>query len=621
MSTETPTFTNDQIEAVECRTVIYIPPIKGSNDDYHLVKEIVHLKDKTKVPNLRVLKNYKRPYWVTKEYHRKSHTQKKEWEDIEKLTKFESTQSQLIDNAARTLGKLSFNGNLKKLSRDPYLYGCDILSTSVIKQEVYRNRWPEINTPSSVATSDTETDMLHGTKRVIMQTISFGNKVFTAVVKSFMRYTPGTETEHKELCRQAFHKYLSDMELEEEKNGVKTIKKIDVIKDRNLEWEIVFVENDGEAVYACLQKAHEWKPDILTFWNMDFDITKMNESLVANNYNLADAWSDKCIAPAYRYFKYIPGQDQKVTASGKKTPVAPHARWNTVLTPASFYVIDAMCAYKQIRTGKPEERSYGLDPIMRKHVKMGKLKFTAADHLARAEWHIYMQKNHPIEYIIYNVFDCVGFDMLCEKTKDLSVSLPSGAAMSDYSKFNSQPRRVVDKLHYFCLARGKVAGTTSDEMQTEFDLETISLKNWITMLPAHLVADNGLKFIEEYPDIPSNVRLFVADLDVSASYPTGECVFNISKETTKKELVSIEGVPESVRRLQGINLSGGATNAVEFCTNMFHMPQPAQLLEAYRRQHELDKVALEMRDWVDDSKALASVVDAIVIEEDDEETA
>lgn len=107
---------------------------------------------------------------------------------------------------------------------------------------------------------------------------------------------------------------------------------------------------------------------------------------------------------------------------------------------------------------------------------------------------------------------------------------------------------------------------------------------------------------------------------MSASYPNGELVFNISKETTKKELVSIDGVSESIRRLQGINLSGGATNAVEFCTSMFKMPQPAQLLEAYRRQHELDKVALEMKDWVDDSAAIANAVDALVIEEEDEES-
>jgi hypothetical protein len=315
----------------------------------------------------------------------------------------------------------------------------------------------------------------------------------------------------------------------------------------------------------------------------------------------------------------VEGQSQKVTASGKVTPIPPHARWHTVQTPASFYVIDAMCAYKQVRTGKQEERSYSLEAILNKHLKRGKLKFSAADHLAKAEQHIFLQRHHPVEYIIYNVFDCIGLEMLDEKTKDLSVSVPSGAAMSDYSKFNSQPRRVVDKLHYFVMERGKIIGTTSDEMSLEFDMHTISLRDWIVMLPAHLVADNGLKLILEYPELASNIRIHIGDLDVSASYPNGESVFNISKETTKKELISIDGVSESVRRMQGINLSGGATNAVEFCTGMFKVPQMTQWLEAYQRQDQLIQVAADMQDWIDDGAGAAETVAEVIAHSANEE--
>lgn len=97
-------------------------------------------------------------------------------------------------------------------------------------------------------------------------------------------------------------------------------------------------------------------------------------------------------------------------------------------------------------------------------------------------------------------------------------------------------------------------------------------------------------------------------LDVSASYPNGESVFNISKETTKKELLTIVGVSESVRRMQGINLSGGASNAVEFCTGMFHMPQMTQWLEAYNRQDNLAQVAIDLKEMIDDSAGIAEAV-------------
>lgn len=70
-------------------------------------------------------------------------------------------------------------------------------------------------------------------------------------------------------------------------------------------------------------------------------------------------------------------------------------------------------------------------------------------------------------------------------------------------------------------------------------------------------------------------------LDVSASYPNGGCVFNISKETTHKELCKINGVTEIVQRMQGINLSGGHTNAVEFATYLYGLPPMDKMLEAF----------------------------------------
>lgn len=568
----------EDIAAIECRHVVYLPPPKGHTKDFHLAKEVIHLKNGEKIPNIRFHEDFQRTYWITREGYRK-HTQKKEWEDRDRCQEFKTTESRMLMDIARKFHNVRLPDgikvnvhdprSMKKLCRIPWIYGTDIMSTAAVKQEKYRNVWPDINTPSSVAASDTETDMIEGHGRIIMQTLSMKDKVYTAVVRSFFRGM-SDETIQKKL-KEALKTYLSD-----------------VVESRGIKWEVELVDDDGAVVYSVLKKAHEWMPDFMAFWNASFDIKKMEESALHHKLNLADLWSDPAVAAPYRFYEFIEGSAQKVTASGKVTPIPPHARWHTVKCPASFYVIDAMCAYKQVRTGKQEERKYSLDFILDKHLKRGKLKFKEADHVGGGEWHKFMQLNYPVEYTIYNVFDCVGMEMLDEKTKDLCVSVPSGAAMSDYSKFNSQPRRVCDKLHYFNLERGKVMGTTSDQMETEFDKKTISLREWIVMLPAHLVADNGLKIIEEYPELRSNIRLHVGDLDVSASYPNGECVFNISKETTKKELISIEGVSEHVRRMQGINLSAGATNAVEFTTGMFKMPTMIQWLEAYRNNEAIN---------------------------------
>lgn len=73
-------------------------------------------------------------------------------------------------------------------------------------------------------------------------------------------------------------------------------------------------------------------------------------------------------------------------------------------------------------------------------------------------------------------------------------------------------------------------------------------------------------------------------LDVSAAYPTNECVFNVSKETTKKEIVSIKGVEDYTQRMQGINLSGGHTNAIEFCQKLLNFPSLTTLLTQFEKE-------------------------------------
>lgn len=101
------------------------------------------------------------------------------------------------------------------------------------------------------------------------------------------------------------------------------------------------------------------------------------------------------------------------------------------------------------------------------------------------------------------------------------------------------------------------------------------------MLSATNIADNGMKIILENEEIRTNARPHTGDLDVSASYPNGEVVFNISKGTTKKELISIDGVTEWQRRMQGINFSGGPSNGAEFAQQILSAPMFEDMLRIY----------------------------------------
>lgn len=458
----------------ECRFAVYCPPPAGEQDDLHLVKELQHMPDGTTRPGVRLLKNYKRPFWVTKK-GAQNHQDKKEWESTENLIRFEATQRELPHKAARALGMPWFRTEgrdaLRRLSASPYLYGSDILSTAVIKR-MYQDKFPELNNHYSLSVFDTETDVLHGTNEVMMATLSMGSRVYTAVQKRFVQGYSNVEPRLQELLV----KYLGHME-SAKKDG--SIEAVNYIEKRGIQWVVELVDSEVDVVKECFKRAHEWKPDWVAIWNIDFDVPRIAAALEKHGIDPADVFSDPAVPRQYRHFEYKQGPKKKVTASGKVMPIKPAAQWHTVYCPSSFYFIDAMCAYRHIRTGQAEQPSYSLDAILQKELGIRKLKFKEADGLKGLDWHQFMQQHHPLEYIIYNVFDCISMEELDEKTLDLRLTLPLFSGCSDFANFKSQPRRTADNLHYFCLQNGRVIGSTSGEMAGEFDKETIGLDGWI----------------------------------------------------------------------------------------------------------------------------------------------
>ena len=449
-------MTDKTIVARECRHVSYSKSYE-SNDDLHVMKEILHFSDGTVAPNLRLLKNYKRPYWLVQKGQR-TFKDKKEYIEESRCIKYESTQSELITRIATSLGKPWFEGGLRKLCRDPYVYGSDILSTAIIKKQ-YQLKYPDKNTYSSVAVFDTETDMVYETGEIIMSTLSFKDKVLTVINKSFL----SGQSDVKNRLNNLLTKYIGGY-----------------VTKRNIKWEVLLVDNAGEIVREIFKKAHEWQPDFIAIWNMSFDIPKCIEALKKYGIDPRTVFNDPSIPDEYKIFKWDAGQAVKVTASGKQMSKNYYEIWTSVKCHSSFYFIDAMCLYYQIRSqSESKEQSYSLNSILDKHLGIRKLNFAEAEHLDKSEWHQFMQEKYPLEYVIYNVFDCVSMEELDEKTLDIALTMPMSAGCSEYTYFNSQPKRLADNMHWYCLDNKYVYGTTSDEMVNELDNSTTSGSGWV----------------------------------------------------------------------------------------------------------------------------------------------
>ena len=553
----------EDIVARECKFAVYCRPPKGASDDYHLVKERLHLKDGTTVPNVRLVRNFKRSFWLTTK-GRRVHQQKKEREYLVNLKEYQCTESKLVRSIAKALGKPYFQGTLRDLADSPYLYGTDKLSTALIKDR-YREKFPEAVSFNSVAVFDTETFISDGT--IIMATISFKDKVYTACQAKFFEGISNAEMH----VQQAFEKYLGKYK-----------------EERNITLEFELVPEEIDVIRKVFAKAHEWRPDFLTMWNINFDMPKVMEACERAGVDPKDIFSDPSVPLDYRFFRYKEGKKIKIMASGKASPIGMADQWHTVYCPSSFYLIDSMCVYRRLRTGK-EQPSYSLNYILGQELGERKLRFTQADKFGDGvEWHEFMQENYPVEYVIYNIFDCISVELLDEKTNDLAVDVPDACAFSDFASLPSQPTRVVDELHCYLLnEHASVLGTTSANMLGELDELTPPNKGMIVNLKAFLVQDEGLQCIKEFPSMRTRAYLHVYDLDVSSAYPSNTIVFNVSKETNKVVFCKLEGTGQHDALMSSINLSGGHTNSVEFVTARFDLPTMRNALALYKGEKKV----------------------------------
>lgn len=569
-----------EIDYVECRFVVFVPDFAKKGTDWHMVKEIVHLKNGEVHPNVRFIPNYEATAYVTQAMHRKTYSQKKEWEELSKVVTIKAPNHQMSLRIAQALGRWELATRPDLIKDSPYVFGLDVPSQVDLKHQMRKAMGSKKETPYSIAYSDTETDMLgrfHPTiKLIIMQSIFYKGELYTYVAKDFVKgiYDP------EKYLKEAWDTYMPDQ-------GKGIVKK----------WHFEFVDRPINCVKEIIKKAHELSPDFLSFWNMIFDWDTMcnviiqdaleaNPALEKHEYErvIAETFCDPKLPWTMKYYHLKRANPSKTSASGRQMSKKPADQWHTVTMPTPFYLICQMATYRFVRKSKQiDKEGTSLDFILNKELPgLSKLKFKQAEGLEKAEFHIFLQEHHPLEYIIYHCWDAVCMELLTEKTKDLSFAMPGTTGISDFMSYESEPKRYVHDFHYFALDKHEcVTGITGKTLTQEWDSMTISTKGHIITLEPHLTVAKGMQVFKDYPELKTYVYSHAGDLDVKGSYPYGQWVFNMSRATTVRELIEIHGVRDHVRRIQGLNLSGGASNALEFCSEIFDMTTLANLSKIY----------------------------------------
>lgn len=529
-------FTHEDIKSIEAKHITYVVHQDGKDEDLHLVKEVVHLKDGRKIPRVKPWLNYTRPFYITQKGQR-NHEEKKDYEYVRNLQKYTTTQLRMPGEISKLLREYSKKYDfgpyprLKAFARCPFLYGTDVSSSACLKYQ-YRQDFPGTITRNTVAGADIETNVIEDGKdgQIICMSVTFKERALLCYYEGWVKDVPNVIEETKRMARE-----VPEM--------------IEFMRSRNIaDLDVRVCKTPAQVVIECIDALHAWKPDFMSFWNMDFDISRILRNL--NDYGVSPAkvFSDKTVPRQYQYFDYNQANAKTTTASGVTKSKAMEELWNWVTAPASFQCIDAMSIYRALRIAKGKEPSYALDRILKKelnwklerefkdeaeiqkfldkleeqmklkgggsytlthngeeertykprqanafrpgdkvHVEMdfGKLKYKPADHLTGIDWHKYMQGHSAetkIYYGLYNVIDSGRLEQLDEKVDDLSSSITMFSKYSDYKNFNSTPKRLCDDMHFWYLNRPEpsVIGSSSDKMVMEIDTYVVGHHDWMS---------------------------------------------------------------------------------------------------------------------------------------------
>lgn len=575
-----------------CRNVVYLPPPKDVDFDLHLAKVIEVLDDGSTRPAVKLYKDYKRTFWVCNRDHR-HHKQKKERVPVDWCQEIKCSQMNLRKEAAQALGyKPQFVKweEWEDIVRGPYTYGSDLSSASELKFR-YNNRKEAqgIQLGGTVAAFDVETNIRDRNRWewIEVASLTYKDKVITAIDKHFLqeKYPNMTVDDMYKRLYQADGVYLNEIN-----------------QERKIQQEFVICDSEIEVLQTVFAKAHEWMPDFIVAWNMDYDINRTIEACQRADYPIEDLLSHPTVPKPFRMFKYYPGRDSMITKKGTWRNLSNFEKWPQVTVAASFTFVDSMCYYYGNRKHKGKEPSYSLDAILTKEfpdtVREGaspkeiekarhnslirKLKFEETNTLVgTVDWHIQMQSKYPFEYVIYNKFDCIALEYLDEQTMDISFSLVSDCETCEYKDYESEPRRLACDMHWINLEDGYAYGTGGKNNEIELDKRLIGRDDWIVTLRADLLVKQGKNHFKDARKLITFIFRENADIDVTSSYPKSNSTLNTSRETLVKELISIEGVSERDRRDCGINLSGGFVNAMEISKRLYSAPDVYQVLDYY----------------------------------------
>ena len=556
----------------ECKFVRYLPK-SDRNEDTHLAVLVHHYEDGTASKELKIIKDYKRPIWVTKKINR-NYKDKKEFEHIDKLQFIPTTQSDMDNEICRALEIQPSPYNLRTLKDSPYIYGYDVPSTAFISY-FYKKADNDFISPYKVVNLDIEND-IDGEGEITIITLSTLGFRHTAALRRLYTGLYDNDEDIISAIKKKSKESLPDTK------ALRACEKYDVSLHKN----------DLKLIKFKYGMVHKMMPDFITYHNMVYDISKIIERLDKHGIYSANILADPSIPKNLKKTIFIPGKQFKIK-KGIKKPIPMEEQWTTLDVFASFMCMDTMSMYDSIRQGQGKlVGGYSLANILEKNKLAGKLFYEdeKTKNMTKAQWHIYMSKYRPIEYTIYAEQDTIAMTDLELKTEDFSQSLPIFAGIADFNRFNSSVHKTTCNGYLENRHKGLIIGTTP---KNNVDRSYLGTNDWIKALPSNHIQDIGLE-VTNLPGVKTNVTAHAEDQDCVSSYPSDIQACNVSISTLRAEVLKIGNYHKTYFKNNNINLISSNANTIEYCNNMMNLPDARSMILEARNvyvNNKKDKVA------------------------------
>jgi len=261
--------------------------------------------------------------------------------------------------------------------------------------------------------------------------------VFTFLLRDYKRYPQQKDFEDHldefyDLCHKTFdHQVVT----KDDKARV-----IDFVAD----YKIKFYNNERDLLCAIFECINTHRPDMLSVWNIAYDIPKMAARMEQNGLNYVDVMCDPAFPKNSRFVEMNIDKRASIDIADRKTYIR--------MASTTLYN-DQMQSYAAIRKGRKAYGSNKLDNISKIELGVGKLEFPKGVDVTNAAIKAYKI------FVLYNITDVMRQVLIDIVTNDC-MSMVYDMNQSNCSLENLAKQTRYQKQIYYTeyLRRGYVPG-------------------------------------------------------------------------------------------------------------------------------------------------------------------